>query len=369
MSTSTVSNEVLKAVDKVLAASSSEERVKVFAGMAQPLKKEVRKEIKRREEEGSKGKKPEKSGTEGDSEPEDDDLGDIDWSKIGGPPDVKKKVRPPKGVASKIEITEKELDEIWASIESEDTSEYDLDVASAFDYQGFNAGQVLTQVMARGKRAGLEKTAILKDISLMAALAHKKGSINDKNYPKMKKAGQTEYDRLAGIYGLVKGGAKGMPPETVTISRIGPTFSARIMRLILDGKLEPKKFTGPFRSSTLHSVMQTQFFVSCLSTSIPERSLDWLIGLCRAYSSDQTLALAVGKKPSAEEVWDKQLSFVELTKNADHPSQEARKSMMAKIPWPEVYDKTASCTAAVKKIDNTFTGPTRTEFLSDISKV
>jgi hypothetical protein len=355
---------VTVAVEKILKAKTGGEKAKVFAGMDQPLKKAVRAELKRREEEVA-GQGP--AGTD----EEEEGIENIDWGKVGGGVEIPSPKRKGKGkeTGPKIEVTEKELDEVWASIEAEDTSEYDPESAAVFDYQGFSASTVLTQVMIRGKKAGLERKVILKDISLMCAAAHKKGSINDKNYQKMKKSGQAEYDRLAGIYGLVKGGAKGMPPETLTISRIGPTFSAKITRLILDSKLPGKSFTGPFKSSTLHSVMQSQFFVSVVPTSLPGRSSDFLVGLCRAYSADQTLALVQGKKPSNEEVWDKQLNFIELTRTSDHPSDEARKAMCAKIPWPDVYDKSDRCVAAIKKVDNTFVAPTKTEFLGDVSKV
>lgn len=351
------------AVEKVLAATTGGDKAKVFAGMDQPLKKAVRQELKRREEEAASSSKHE--GTE------DEGIDDIDWSKIGGVKIDEKEGKGKKKAkeVEKVEVTEKELDEVWASIEADDTSEYDSDIAAAFDYQGFNAAAVLTQVMVRGKKAGLTKPAILKDISLMCAASHKKGSITDKNYQKMKKAGQAEYDRLAGTYGLVKGGAKGMPPETLTISRMGPTFSAKITRLILDQKLQGKVFTGPMKSSTMHSVMQSQFFASVIPSSLPARSQEFLTGLCRAYSVDQTLALTQGKKPSTEEAWDKQLSFVELTRTSTHPSDEARKSMMGKIPWPEVYDKTATCVSAIKKVDNSFVAPSRSDFLGDISKI
>lgn len=353
------------AVQKVLQASSSEEKIRLFASMDQPLKKAVRAELKRMETE--EGEKPESSVKEGKKKAEEseDDLGDIDWGKIGGGV----KVKTPEVEKTKVVVTEKELDELWASIEADDTSEFDIDTASAFDYQGFNAQMVMTQVISRGKRAGLDRSGILKDISLMCALSHKKGSINDKNYPKMKKSGQAEYDRLAGVYQLMKGGARGAPPESVTISRIGPTFSARIIRLILDGKLGPKSFIGPMKSSSLHSTMQTQYFVSVLPLDLPNKTLEFLVALCRAYSTDQTIALAQGKKPSTEETWERQLAFIELTRTSDHPGEEARKSMMKKIPWPEVYDKTATCVAAIKKVDNSFVVPSRSDFLADIAKV
>jgi len=362
-----MATQVVKdAVTRVIAASTGEEKIAIFAAMDAPVKKAVRAELKRLEKEESvQGSSGKGKGKLEETESE-DDIGGIDWSKIG-----KGNIQAPAGLkkAAAAVVTEKELDEIWATIESEDTSEYDLDAALAFDYQGFNAQAIMTQVISRGKRAGLGRQAILRDISLMCALSHKKGSINDKNYPKMKKSGQAEYDRLAGIYQLVKGGARGSPPETITISRIGPTFSARIIRLILDGKLGSKSFIGPMKSSTLHSTMQTQFFVSVIPSGLPTRAQEFLTNLCRAYSTDQTLALTQGKKPSTEETWDKQLSFVELTRSSDHPTEEARRSMMSKIPWPEVYDKTGTCVAAIKKVDNTFTAPSRAEFLSDIAKV
>jgi len=354
---------VAEAVERVIAASP-EGRADLFKGMDQPMKKAVRKALKEREKTPETAPplapKPKEQSTGGDS---DEDLADFDWTKLGGGAPLK------KPVSVKVSVTEKELDEIWASIEADDTSEYDLDLATAFDYQGFNAQAVVSQIVSRGKRAGLGQKAILKDISLMCALAHKKGSINDKNYPKMKKSGQSEYDRLAGIYQLVKGGAKGATPETVTISRIGPTFSAKILRLILDGKLAAKTFIGPFKSSSLHSVMQTQYFVSVLPSTLPERSKEFITALCRAYSSDQTIALTQGKKPSAEEVWERQQSFVELTRSSDHPSDEARKSMSAKIPWADIYDKTNSCIAAIKRVDNGFAAPSRADFLSDLAKI
>jgi len=352
-------------VAKVINASTDEERMELFGKMDQPTKKAVRTEIKKRET--AAAEKPESSGGKKVvGVEEEDELGDIDWSKLGGKrvPAEEKRME-----LEKIDVSEKELDEVWASIEADDTSEYDLDVASAFDYQGFNGRAVLTSILARGKNAGLSRGVILKDISLMCALAHKKGSINDKNYPKMKKSGQAEYDRLQGTYQLVKGGAKGSPPEVVTISRIGPTFSAKIIRLILDGKLAPKTFIGPMKSSSLHSVMQTQYFVSVIPSSCPDRSKDFLVSLCRAYSVDQTLALAQGKKPTAEESWERQLSFIELTRTSDHPTDEARKSMVSRIPWPEVYDKSQTCVAAIKRVDNTFVAPSRADFLIDIAKI
>jgi hypothetical protein len=331
----------------------------MFEKMEPVLKKAVRAEIKRREKEGV-------SSPQAPAEPE-ETLDDIDWSKLGGA-STKGKEKAVEAPTQKTDVTEKELDEIWLSIEAEDTTEYDLETAAAFDYQGFNANTVLTQIMMRGKAAGLDRKTILRDISMMCAVSHKKGSINDKNYPKMKKAGQAEYDRLAGIYKLVKGGAKGMPPETVTISRIGPTFSAKIVRLILDEKLSAKSFIGPMKSSTLHSVMQTQYFVTTLPSSMPARSKEFISGLCRAYSVDQTIALAIGKKPSLEETWEKQANFIELTMNSDHPSDSARTSMVARIPWPAIYDKSATCVAKIKTVDSGFLVPSRADFLSDVIK-
>lgn len=354
-------------VTKVINASSSEERMALFAKMDQPLKKAVRAELRKRETAAASApESSEKGKGKAVVEESEDDLGDIDWGKIGGKGKTTDQGKGKRVV--EVEVTEKELDAIWASVEADDTSEYDLESAAAFDYQGFNAKAIVTQIVARGKHAGLNQQSILHDISLMCALSHKKGSINDKNYPKMKKSGQAEYDRLAGIYQLVKGGARGSPPETVTISRIGPTFSAKIIRLIIDKKLEAKSFVGPMKSSSLHSVMQTQYFVSVIPTSCPDRSKDFLIGLCRAYSVDQTIALAQGKKPSLEETWERQLSFIELTRLSDHPSDEARKSMVSKIPWPDVFDKTVTCVAAIKKVDNTFSSPSRSEFLADMAK-
>jgi hypothetical protein len=348
--------DVITAADKVVAESTGGGKAKVFEKMSPAMKKAVREELKRREK-GESSKTPEPARTE-------ESLDDIDWGKIG--------TGGTGGVSVKTvtaDVTEKELDDMWSSIEADDTSEYDLEAAAAFDYQGFNATTILTQVMMRGKGAGLDKKTILKDISMMCAISHKKGSINDKNYQKMKKSGQTEYDRLAGLYKIVKGGAKGQPPEVLTISRIGPTFSSKIVRLILDEKLSAKSFVGPMKSSTLHSCMQTQFFVTVVPSTLPSRSQEFISGLCRAYSVDQTIALAQGKKPTTEESWEKQANFIELTKNSDHPSDTARKSMMAKIPWPDVYDKSSTCVAKIKIVDSGFLVPSRADFLSDIAKV
>jgi hypothetical protein len=345
-------------VNRVIAAKTGADKSKIFSEFDQPMKKAVRDEIRRRE---SRGK---------DMEVEEESLEGIDWGKIGGAggdvTGLGEVVEEDTGGA-KIVISDQELDEIWESIESDDTSDFDDSVAGSFDYQGFNADIILKQIMNRGKRQGLSNKEILRDISSMCAASHKKGSITDNNYKKMTKAGQSEYDRLAQRYSLVKGGAKGSPPETISISRIGPTFSAKIIRLILDGKLGPKTFTGPMRSSTLPSIMQTQFFISVVSKSTPERTLSFLSALSQAYSVDQSLSLMQGRKKPVEEVWMDQASFIALTSGSNHPSEEARKSMMTKISWPQIYDKTSACIEAIKRIDNTFIAPSRTEFLADLA--
>lgn len=347
------SPQVLETAKRVISAEDDEQKKEIFSGLSPADKKKVRAEVKRISElsEGDRAKMLE----------EDDDDLDIDWSKL----------TPKAGGArinTKIEISEKELDDVWSSLESSDVSEFDDLISSAFDYQGFNADVVLGEIMKRGRAAGKAKQDILKDITSMCVAAHKKGSVTDRNYAKMKKSGQVEYDRLANIYKLVKGGTKGQPPETLSISRIGPTFPGRTVRLILAQKLGPKTFIGPMKSSTLASVMQTQFFPALLSSEIPERSKDYLIALCRAYTVDQSLALAGKRKQSLDEVWDTQINFVELTMNNKHPSEDARREMMGQIPWPTVYDKSLSCVVKIKQLDNSFQTPTRSDFLSDMAK-
>jgi len=344
-------------VDTLLTKTDDEKAV-LMKGLSNTRRKKVNANIRERAEK-KKGKEVEKSDEEEEEE--------MDWEALkgvsgGGVPVVQKP-------AEKVVVSETEIDDMWSTIDGKDLGDIDESALADFDYQGFDAEVILRQVLTHGKSAGLTNKQIMKDITSLAGLAQKKGSVTDKNYPKMKKSGQAEYDKLAARYHIVKGSGKGKSPEIITVSRIGPTFPGRIMRMLSAGKLSARSFIGPLKSSSLPKILQTQAFPPALPTTMESDAKDFVLGLCIAYSVDQTIAIADGKKPTVEEALKTQVGFVMLSHNSKHPTETLRKDMVSQINWPDLYDRSLVCAQTYKKFSPDFVVIARTDFLAAISKL
>jgi len=343
---------------QVMEAGSAETRTSLFAKMTPDIKKQVRVKVR---ELIAAGKQPE------EKKKEDDEDDDIDWDAVSKPSGGVQGGAP---VNIPVTVRDTELDALWEAMDSDTMMDFDDSAASAFDYVGFNPREVGRQIISRGKRAGLNDSQIRKDVNTMVSAAHKKGTINDHNYQKMSKAGQTEYNRLETLYQLKKGGSKGVPAETITIARVGAAFPGRVMRLLQADKVKPKTFQGGLKSSTLPSVMQTQAFPACIPSTLAEVARDAVFQFSRAYSTDQTIALSQQKtKPSVSDAWNNQLNFVSLTRDASYPSEDNRISMFKQIDWATAYLKTETCRKAIQGVDNTISFPSHTEFLSAVQKL
>jgi hypothetical protein len=306
-----------------------------------------------------------------DNEESQDDEEEVDWSRVVEPGSKRPTVSQQQsgGVrVTEVVVTEAELDTMWSNIDSNDLSGVDLLGLADFDYIGFNADLLLKEFVKRGKQANRSTKEILSDLTCLAALAHKKGSITEKNYPKMNKAGQTKYDELAARYGIVKGGGKGKGPEVITVSRIGPTVPGRIIRLIQAGHLAAKKFNGPLKSSSMPDIIQTQAFPVIIPNKLEQEAKDFLIGLCVAYSSDQSYIISERKKKIEDAVGD-QRNFIELSMSTSHPTESMRIEMFKTISWTSFYDKSITCANAYQKLVSDFTIPTKTDFLRQTSSV
>lgn len=315
-------------------------------------------------------RKPAEAGAgdkdKGKSADDDSEDEDFDWNAFQGQGGAE------TGLNNKITVivSETEMDKMWSSVDGNDLGDIDEEALGDFDYQGFDAATILKEIMKHGRSAGLSDKEILKDISTMASIAQKKGSITDKNYPKMKKAGQARYDTLAARYHIVKGSGQGKSPEVITVSRVGPTFPGRIMRMILAKKLSPRSFVGPFKSASMIDIFQTQAFPTAIVSTMEDVAKDYLIGLCIAYSCDQSIGITPKDKkpPTPEEALKSQTNFIHLSYGSKHPTDEMRKDMMKGIDWPLLYDKSNTCASAYKKYQPEFVIPSRTDFLVSVAK-
>jgi len=346
-------SEIETLVNSVTSAPDGAARSKIFQSMTPDIRKKVREEVKKRVADSKKAEtKP----------PAESEESDIEWDSIS---------KPPGGVRIEpIVVLESELDELWESMDGDTMADFDDSAASAFDYVGFDPKEVGRQMIIRGRTAGLNSSQIRKDLNTLLSAAHKKGSVNEKNYAKMSKSGQLEYNRLETLYKLKKGGSKGLPSETITVARIGAAFPGRIIRMLQAGKINPKTFQGPLKSHTLPSVMQTQAFAACIPSSLDEVAKDTVLMFARAYGADQSIVLSLEKKkPTAQEAWDKQLNFVSLTRDASYPSDANRKSMFKQIDWAAAYPKTDLCRKTIVSFDNSISFPTLEEFLTLIKKL
>jgi hypothetical protein len=384
-------------------AKDAEGRQKVFEGLNKQQKKDVRMEVKKQEDDfkkadkekkdkkeekvkkseeskekkGKKGEKvekeedkdeKEKSEEEESEESSEEESSDSDDTPETTSAEKKKKTK--KSVKI-VEVTQDELDTAWDTIDGDDGDDFDEEGAKAFDYTGFNADLILEAMLKKKKTKNFSDKKFNDDISMLASLAQKKGSVNDHNYTKMSKQGQTTYDRLAKDYGIKKGSGKGEPADVITVSRIGPTFPGRIMQLILVKKLQPKTFSGQLKSNTLPNLLQTQAFPPIIPKGLPERSKDFLLCLSIAYGADQSVALSSKKtkKLTTEEAIIEQSPFVQLSHGSKYPKEEIRVKRFMSIGLVALYDKMQICAKAFQKVAPEFVIPTKAEFTADLAKL
>lgn len=276
---------------------------------------------------------------------------------------------PPK--TSWEDITEKDVEDIFSELQSETSiTTYTDEPLSGFDFDGFDPGTVIKVVLAKGKEKGVAREEVLKDLSHMATIAHKKGSITDTNYKRLKPAGRTMYDQLSTRYGLKLGGAKGLPSDIITIGRIGPAMSGRIFLLLLADKIKPKRYTGSCQSSTLPDIFQSDATPSNLPAALTGVAQQYLLGLCEARSIDKSCAISPKTpKPKAKDVLSDQKQFVFTSYSSRYPSENDRMINFKKVSWDDVFDKTQTCAQAYKKINDEFVIPTKSDFSASIKSI
>lgn len=269
------------------------------------------------------------------------------------------------------DITEKDVEDIFTELQSETSiTSYSDEPMSGFDFDGFDPGTVIKVVLSKGKEKGVSREDVLKDLSHMATIAHKKGSITDTNYKRLKPAGKTMYDQLSTRYGLKLGGAKGQPADVITIGRIGPAMSGRIFLLLNSGKIKPKRYTGSCQSSTLPDIFQSDATASNIPAALTGVAQQYLLGLCEARSIDKSCSISPKTpKPKAKDVLQDQKQFVFTSYSSKYPAESDRLINFKKVSWDDLFDKTLPCAQAYKKINEEFAIPTKTDFSSSIKSI
>jgi len=152
------------------------------------------------------------------------------------------KGKQPVGKGKDDEVEEGDLKDMWNKVDLFDVTTIDPESLRIFEYEGFNPDLVLKTLMEGMKRNKISQASFLRDIMIMCGMAVIKGTVNDKNYKKMKKAGQDEFMRLESLYGLVRGGGKNMAAEKVTIARIAATFPGKILQLLQTKRVQPREY-------------------------------------------------------------------------------------------------------------------------------
>lgn len=366
MASSSESFNLGDVVKKIRSAKAPDDKKTIFSTLTSAQKKLVRATISEQEEAEKKAADSALDVT-GGGEGSDSDVDD---NFLGAASSTTEEKKPKGKQAAVIAVKDADVAQMWDMLEKMEARNYDLSGISDFDYVGFNPSEVLKSIMAAGLKAGYGNNKIINDIGLMAGLAQKKGSVNNHNYTKMSKDGQKLYDRLAKDYGLKKGGGKGEPSNIITVSRIGPTFPGVIVQLLLDNKLTARSFAGPLRSSTLPTFMQTQAFPPIIPTGLAEASKVFLLGLCVAYSVDQSLAIQGGKnKPTVASVISTQQNFIVISHSGIYPSEKFRLQTFLTIDWNAHFDSLSACATAYRSNYSEFSIQSKSDFLSDINKI
>jgi len=268
-------------------------------------------------------------------------------------------------------VTDKDVDDMFSDLQS-DTSitSYDDDALSGFDFDGFNPATIIRVLTHRGRQKSLDRSVILSDLSHMASIAHRKGSITKKNYDRLKPDGKVLYDALEARYSLKKGGAKGLAADVITIGRVGPAMSGRIFLLLHSGKIKPKKYTGACQSSTLPDIFQCDAVASNIPAALSGVAQQYLLGLCEARSIDKTCSISpASTKPKPKDVLEDQKQFIFTSYSSQYPSEHDRIINFKKVSWISLFDNTLACAGAYKKLNDDFAIPSKPDFEKSIASV
>jgi hypothetical protein len=268
-------------------------------------------------------------------------------------------------------ITDTEVDAIFSDLQSETSiSSYDDETLSGFDFDGFNPATVIKVLISRGKQKSLDRSVVLSDLSHMASIAHRKGSITEKNYNRLKPDGKVLYDALEARYSLKKGGSRGLATDVITIGRVGPAMSGRIFLLLHSGKIKPKKYTGACQSSTLPDVFQCDAVASNVPAALSGVAQQYILGLCEARSIDKTCSISPKTpKPKAKDVLESQKQYVFTSYSSQYPSEHDRLLNFKKVQWESLFDNTLACAGAYKKINDDFVIPTKSDFSASVNSL
>jgi hypothetical protein len=270
---------------------------------------------------------------------------------------------------SKTEITDDQLRDMWTMIESMSSSEIDPEDLRVFEYEGFNPSAILKSMMLRKMSEKVSNEQFKTDIMILCGLAIIKGSINENNFKKMKKAGQDIYTRLAERYTIKMGSARGMEANYVTVSRIAAAFPGVIIDLLYNNKVSARVFGGPMKSSKLPAVMRHQAMAACVPKELGEPTKNFILGTITGFSVDQSLTLGSKKKVKKEDVIVDQANFIRVAHGSAFPSEAIRKAIFQKIPWRKHYDEMRACAIEVEKLDDTFGIVLVDQLAADINRI
>lgn len=267
-----------------------------------------------------------------------------------------------------IDVSEKDMLDMWKLIDEHDVTLLDPEVVEAFKYQGFNPDAILKSLMKSKKTAKIDNSEFLRDITTLCALAVIKGSITDKNIKKMSDKGKTQYDLLEKRYGITRGGGRGKPAEVVTVARIAAAFPGKVVQLLQTQKVPGRDFVGEFQTHKLPGVLKHQALAACVPKDLAERSREFLLDLITVFSVDQTRTIS-RTKDSAMDLIDRQKQFTNVSHGGAYPPEPMRKMIIKGFNWNDIFILINPVATHVKGKWNDFHMVTQQQFMEDINKL
>lgn len=350
-----------------------DERMKIVEDAQENLSgnqmKIFKKEVKKIESE-EKNKKEEE---EKKKEEDDEDVSSGDEEAEDTPdPTVASENRKGKGKEKKVkivEVTESDIIKFWAEIEAMSGNDLlNTQVIQDFQYVGFDPNTILRSIIQRGRAAKRSGTLIKSDIAQMCTIAIIKGSITETNLKKMSDAGKKSYGEIEALYGLKRGGSKGVDPEVITVARVGAAFPGSMMKILLKRPDLAKVFSGPFGSKVLPSYLRHQSAAACIPETMEVKSKTFLLGLIIAYTSDQSKVISKTKKLPSE-IFEDQESFITQTHSSNYPTLEVRKSIFKSWSLIADFDKLKAVGDNILKIVKDFEPVSKEDLQSAIALV
>jgi len=304
--------------------------------------KMFKKEIKGIEED-------EKAAAEGQDSGSDDGI-----DPTPDPTSSSKKPPAPPAAPQPVVVSDREVDAFWKTMEGLSGDDLiDADVVRDFQYVGFDPNVIMRSIISKGRSAGRTNAAIMSDIAKLCTIAVIKGSITDTNLKKMSDAGKIAYGQLEAIYNLKKGGSKGVDPDVITVARVGAAFPGSISKILMQRPDFAKRFAGPFGSKTLPPYLRHQSAAACIPETLSENLKGFLLGLVTAYTSDQSKVISKSKD-KADELYDRQESFIMQTHSSLYPIEKVRKELFKTWTLVADYDKLNSVATNISKINKEF---------------